>query len=107
MESKLVITVNYLRFLDCTRFASKYIIDKSLGTVGRFCYKDSHVDRTEYEEKRKVSQCPQPTTSESLAVNMTQQIEMSYRKVHRNSKMKLMKAYLYTNQLKQTSRDDK
>ena len=31
----------------------------------------------------------------------------SYRKEHRNGKMKLMKAYMYTNKLKQTSKDDK
>ena len=31
----------------------------------------------------------------------------SYRKDNRNGKMKLMKAYLYTNQLQSTSKDDK
>ena len=41
-----------------------------------FCYKDIHVDRNENEDNRRVSLCPQSTTSESLAVNMTQQIEM-------------------------------
>ena len=30
----------------------------------------------------------------------------SYKKDHQNGKMKLMKAYLYTNQLKLTSKDD-
>ena len=41
-----------------------------------FCYTDIHVDRNENEDKRRVSSCPQPTTSELLTVNMTQQIEM-------------------------------
>ena len=31
----------------------------------------------------------------------------SYRNCHQNGKTKLMKAYLYTNQLKYTSKDDK
>ena len=41
-----------------------------------FCHKDIHVDRNENEDKRRVSSCPQATTSESLAVNMTQQTEI-------------------------------
>ena len=49
------------------------IIDKCLDTV--FCYKDIHVYRNKNEDNRRVSSCPQPTTSESLAVNMTQQNE--------------------------------
>ena len=50
------------------------IIDKSLGT-GVFCFKNIHVDRNENEDNRKRS-CPQSTTSELLAVNMMQLIEM-------------------------------
>ena len=41
-----------------------------------FCHKDIHVDRNENEDNRRVSSCPQSTTSESLTVNMTQQTEM-------------------------------
>ena len=41
-----------------------------------FCYKDIHVDRIENEHNKRVSSCPQSTTSDSLTVNMTQQIEM-------------------------------
>ena len=38
--------------------------------------KDIHVDRNENENNRRVSSYPQSITSESLAANMTQQIEM-------------------------------
>ena len=41
-----------------------------------FCYEDIHVDRNKNEDNRRVSSCPQSTPFESLAVNMTQQIEM-------------------------------
>ena len=77
-----------------------------------FCYKDIHVGRNEYEDNRKVSSTPQSTTSESLAVNAAEArawptsryLDVSHdescKKGHRNGKTKLMKAYLYTNQLK-------
>ena len=47
-----------------------------------FCYKDIHVDRNENEDNRRVSSCPQSTISESLNVNMTQQIETRKRALH-------------------------
>ena len=53
-------------------FVSVYkivIIDKSLGTVGRLLLQGQMKMKT-------VSSSPQSTTSESLAVSMTQQIEM-------------------------------
>ena len=48
------------------------IIDKSLGIVGRLLLQDIHVERNLSEDNRRVSSRPQTTTSESLAVGMTQ-----------------------------------
>ena len=48
------------------------IIDKSLGTDGRLMVQGHHVDRNENEDNRRVSSCPQSTTSESSTLNMTQ-----------------------------------
>ena len=62
-----------------------------------FCYKDMHVDQNGNDENERVCSFPQSTTSDSLIVNMPQQIEMSYMKDHRNGKRKLMMIYLYTN----------
>ena len=45
-----------------------------------FCYKDVHMDINETKDnKRTLCSCPQTTISESLTVNMTQQIEMRAR----------------------------
>ena len=62
-------------FTHISRSISISIIDKNLGTVGRLLLQ-GHVDRNEKEDNRRVSSCPQSTTSESLAMNMTQQTEM-------------------------------
>ena len=52
------------------------------------------MDRNESEDNRRVNSCLQSTTSESLAVNMTQQMEM-----RAIEKITEIKAYLCTNQL--------
>ena len=77
------------------------IIDKSLGRVGRLLLQ-GHSRRPIWKWRQEESKL-MPTVNylrvigcEHDAANWNE----SYRKAHRNGKMKLMKAYLYTNQLK-------
>ena len=50
-----------------------------------FCYKDIHVDPNENQDNRRVNSYSQSTTSESLAVNITQHIKM--RAIGKNTEM--------------------
>ena len=63
-----------------------------------FCYMNIHV--TEMKNNRRPYSYPQFTTSESFTLNMTRQIEMNVIGETTELTRKLMKAYLYTNQLK-------
>ena len=76
-------------------------IDKSLGTLGRLLLQ-GHSRRPKWKWRRKESKV-KPTVSYLQVIGCEHDSanwNESYRKDHRNGKMKLMKAYLYSNQLK-------
>ena len=76
------------------------IINKSLSTLDRLLLQRHFVDQNENEDTRRICSCQQSTTFRGIArEHYTANRNENYRKNQRNDEKKLMKAYVYANQL--------
>ena len=86
----------------CPKFGINYYYRQKLGTVGRLLLQ-GHSRRPKNEDNRRVSARQQSITSESTAVNMTQQIETRKRALHaRMSHITVCNTTVSTNKTRRT-----